>query len=277
MACSMSACEASVIETWKATAATPHTTPMTMVRKKSLWASVGAKRILGAKEVEAPEADGGAEATPDVLAPVDGTLEGGLGALRLGTLLQSSAEVTPRWPKVPCAASSGHDATSGGSVRWGEERTGRCDVSVFGPFYPPALQAVVNHSERLSELLVVHELAPPTQEWANVWMTGRADEVVRFAEHVVAQWREGRIGEDEAAATLDGYLVTLHEGLARHLRCDAPSCCEGSSAATARPGRMGRRRPADRTGENDCTGPTSLATMDSLLLAEALRPREGDD
>jgi hypothetical protein len=146
-------------------------------------------------------------------------------------------------------------------------------MTVFGPFYPPSLQAVVNHAERLSELLVVHELAPPTREWARVWMTGRADEIVRFTEHLVALWREGRLGDDEAAATLDGYLATLHEGLATHLRCPAPSCCEGSAATTARPGRVHRRRPNDGTAENDCTGPTSLASMAGPLLEEALAPR----
>ena len=45
MAWSMSACEASVMLTWKATAARPQTTPMTMVRTKRRCASVGAKRI----------------------------------------------------------------------------------------------------------------------------------------------------------------------------------------------------------------------------------------
>jgi len=144
-------------------------------------------------------------------------------------------------------------------------------VNVFGPFYPPALQALVNHAERLSELLAVHELAPPTQEWAQVWMTGRADEVVRFVEHVVALWRGGKLKDADAAATLDGYLVALHEGLAKHLSCDAPSCCAGDAATTARPARRGGRGRARAvaTGNED---PTALGTIDSLLLEEMLRP-----
>jgi hypothetical protein len=144
-------------------------------------------------------------------------------------------------------------------------------VNVFGPFYPPALQAVVNHAERLTELLGVHELAPPTQEWAQAWMTGRADEIVRFVEDVVVLWRAGEVGDADATATLDGYLVALHEGLAKHLRCGAPSCCVADAATTARPARRDRR---DRTVRAPARheDPTALGTVDSLLLEELLRP-----
>jgi hypothetical protein len=144
-------------------------------------------------------------------------------------------------------------------------------MNVFGPFYPPALQAVINHAERLSELLGIHELAPPTQEWALVWMTGRADEIVRFVEHVVALWREGTLTDADAAATLEGYLAAVHEGLKKHLKCDAPSCCVGDAATTARPARRRghRRARVASAGEED---PTALGTVDSLLLEELLRP-----
>ena len=144
-------------------------------------------------------------------------------------------------------------------------------MNVFGPFYPPALQAVVNHAERLAELLGVHELAPPTQEWAQAWMTGRADEIVRFVEDVASLWREGKLRDADAAATLDGYLVALHEGLARHLRCKAPSCCVGDEATTARPARRNAHGGAGTVsaGHED---PTVLGTMDSQLLEEVLRP-----
>jgi len=144
-------------------------------------------------------------------------------------------------------------------------------VSVFGPFYPPALQAVVNHAERLSELLAIHELAPPTQEWAHAWMTGRADEVVRFVEHVVGLWQGGKVREAEAAATLEGYIGALHEGLSKHLGCEAASCCVGDEATTARPAqRRGHRRA--RVASAGHEDPTALGTIDSLLLEELLRP-----
>lgn len=148
-------------------------------------------------------------------------------------------------------------------------------MSVFGPFYPPALQAVVNHAERLSELLAIHELAPPTQEWAHAWMTGRADEVVRFVEHVAGLWQGGKVREAEAASTLDGYIAELHEGLSKHLGCEAASCCVGDEATTARPARRaGRHRALVTTaGRED---PTAFGTIDSLLLELALRPPEDD-
>ncbi|HEY3822057.1 MAG TPA: hypothetical protein VGL81_33050 [Polyangiaceae bacterium] len=145
-------------------------------------------------------------------------------------------------------------------------------MNVFGPFYPPALQVVVNHAERLAELLVIHELAPPTQEWAQAWMTGRADEIVRFVEDVAGLWQAGKLRDADAAAALDGYLTALHEGLATHLGCEAPSCCAGDEATTARPARRdGRRRGSVASvGHED---PTALGTIDSLLLEEALRPK----
>ncbi|HEX3346461.1 MAG TPA: hypothetical protein VHS09_17875 [Polyangiaceae bacterium] len=148
-------------------------------------------------------------------------------------------------------------------------------MNVFGPFYPPALQAVVNHAERLSELLGIHELAPPTHEWAHAWMTGRADEVARFVEHVVGQWREGRLPDAEAAATLDGYLVALHEGLSRHLHCADPPCCAADEATTARPARRGGHRVRVPPAGNE--DPTALGTLDSLWLEEALRPSRREE
>jgi hypothetical protein len=116
-------------------------------------------------------------------------------------------------------------------------------VSVFGPFYPPALQGAVNHAERLSELLAAHELAPPTERWAKVWTTGRADEVLRFAEHVVGLWQGGQLAEGGAAAMLEGYIEVVHEGIAAHLGCAAPSCCAAEAAETTR-GRLSCTTPA---------------------------------
>jgi hypothetical protein len=146
-------------------------------------------------------------------------------------------------------------------------------VQIFGPFYPPALQAAVNHAERLAELLGVHELAPPTQEWAQAWTIGRADEVVRFVEEVVRRWREGPVRDEDAAATLEDYLAALHEGLAKHLGCTAPSCCADGDATTARPGRRaGRLRRTGTTAEHEDR--TVLGTIDSALLEAILRPPE---
>jgi hypothetical protein len=105
-------------------------------------------------------------------------------------------------------------------------------VSAFGPFYPPALQEVVNHAERLADLLVAHELSPPHDEWAQAWLLGRASEVSHYAEHVVASWRAGRLDEAAAAAALDGYLDVVHEGMARHLPHASRGCCQARDATT---------------------------------------------
>jgi hypothetical protein len=141
-------------------------------------------------------------------------------------------------------------------------------VRVFGPFYPPALQSVVNHAERLSDLLAIRELTPPSEEWAGAWTTGRADEIVRFAEHVIGLWRERRLGERGAASMLEGYLAVVHEGLARHFGREPPSCCEAATAETAP--HLRRYAPLARAmAPRDARDATALATVDSLLLEEA--------
>jgi hypothetical protein len=105
-------------------------------------------------------------------------------------------------------------------------------MSAFGPFYPPRLQQVVNHAERLSELLMAHELSPPEDEWAQAWVMGRVEEVARFTEHVTSSWRGGRLDEASAAKALAGYLATVHEGMAVRLGCTSPVCCAAAEATT---------------------------------------------
>jgi hypothetical protein len=97
-------------------------------------------------------------------------------------------------------------------------------------------------------------------------MTGRADEVAQFVEHVVGLWKEGSLDDAAAAAMLEGYLGSVHEGLGRHLGCTAPSCCVAALADTAPPVRRYRRqgvRGAPGAGE-----PTALGTLDGLLFDE---------
>ena len=110
-------------------------------------------------------------------------------------------------------------------------------VSVFGPFYPAKLQTVINHAERLFQLLVIYEIAPPREEWARVWTIGRAGEVETVAEDVVARWRCGPLRAAAAAASLQGYLDLLHQGLSTHLGCRIPSCCLAILEVTAPPPR----------------------------------------
>jgi hypothetical protein len=103
-------------------------------------------------------------------------------------------------------------------------------VRVFGPFYPPALQTLVDHAERLADLLAVRELTLPVEEWAQAWTMGRADEIVRFTEHVVGLWERLRLGDGAAASMLEGYLAIVHEGLAIYFARKPPSCCKGGLA-----------------------------------------------
>jgi hypothetical protein len=141
-------------------------------------------------------------------------------------------------------------------------------VRVFGPFYPPVLQSVVNHAERLSDLLAIRELTPPSEEWAEAWTTGRADEIARFAEHVVGLWQERRLGDRGAAAMLEGYLAVVHEGLARHFGREAPACCEAATAETS-PHHRSNAGPQHAPAAPDHENPTTLETVDSVLLEEA--------
>ena len=80
----------------------------------------------------------------------------------------------------------------------------------FIPPYPPRLQEVVHHADRLCELIAVHELTPPRDEWAAAWLFGRAEEILD-------SWRDGHTEEAKARATLEEYMVSLREGLAKHL------------------------------------------------------------
>jgi hypothetical protein len=122
-------------------------------------------------------------------------------------------------------------------------------MPVFGPFYPPVLQAVVDHAERLWDLLALRELTPPTEEWAEAWTMGRADEIVRFAEHVIGLWEERRLADGGAASMLEGYLAVVHQGLTRHFGFDAPRCCTargGRPRAASPPCLAQRARPTCR-------------------------------
>jgi hypothetical protein len=107
---------------------------------------------------------------------------------------------------------------------------------MFGPFYPAPLQEVVNHAERLAELLRTGRLvSAPLDDWAAAWMSGREGEIERFVEHTLARRASGKVDDAAAATILAGYLASLHQGMARWLRLHRPRCCTGASEATAVP------------------------------------------
>ena len=89
------------------------------------------------------------------------------------------------------------------------------DACAFGPFYPAILQPIVDHAERLWALVAVHELAPPSDEWATAWLVGRSEEIARVASEVLRSWHEAKTRDTEAAAELQAYLALVHGGLGR--------------------------------------------------------------
>jgi len=107
-------------------------------------------------------------------------------------------------------------------------------MRTFGPFYPAPLQAVVNHAERLADLVAAPAVAADRKGKAAAWLTGRAEEIESFVEQVAEDWRARRVGVDHAARMIESYLAELHCGLRDELGIDFPDCCFGSQTATAR-------------------------------------------
>jgi hypothetical protein len=105
-------------------------------------------------------------------------------------------------------------------------------MRTFGPFYPQRLQAAVSHAERLVELLAAEERQGHRGHLGRAWLAGRAGEVERFVEALVADWRAWRRTSDTAAAALREYLDALHDGMSAQLGMLAPACCLGASATT---------------------------------------------
>jgi hypothetical protein len=110
-------------------------------------------------------------------------------------------------------------------------------MSVFGPLYPPALQAAVSHAERFSHLLGEAEaLHAPTDALGRAWLLGRTEEIETVLGCIVEDWKAGRLTPDGAASAVTAYLTALHVGAQRTLglRRVAP-CCEDGDAITLRP------------------------------------------
>ena len=106
-------------------------------------------------------------------------------------------------------------------------------MSPFGPFYPPRLQASVNHAERLYGILQEQEeLAAAARSTVPAWLIGRAGELEQVVAATVQQWRAGRHRTESAAAALDEHLDALHDGLAAWLGLTSPLCCHGAAAIT---------------------------------------------
>jgi hypothetical protein len=111
---------------------------------------------------------------------------------------------------------------------------------LFGPFYPPALQEIVNHLEAFSSLVSTREAA--SDDRATPWVCGRADEIAEFVRDVLHRWRKGRSSEAEAASALTDYLGFLHEGFCRHVQATTTCCRRATDATTIAPATSGTTR-----------------------------------
>jgi hypothetical protein len=110
-------------------------------------------------------------------------------------------------------------------------------MTVFGPQYPPCLQAVVNHAERFCALMARFEvMGTASDALGRAWLVGRSEEVETMLECVVGDWQAGRLTSDAAAAAAAAYLQALHLGAHKRLALSpALECCEGEEAPTPMP------------------------------------------
>ena len=109
-------------------------------------------------------------------------------------------------------------------------------MSCFGPFYPPRLQASVNHAELLCTVLLrAEEAAARHGRHPPAWLIGRAGELEQVVVTTIQHWREGRRSPESAAGRLDEHLDCLHDGLAAWLGLTSPPCCRAASAVTETP------------------------------------------
>jgi hypothetical protein len=95
----------------------------------------------------------------------------------------------------------------------------------FGTRYPVALQAVMNHAQRLRSFLEDRESrAHPCDPGAH-WIIGRAGEVQCVVALVALDWHQKRLSGEAAATKLARYVRDIHDGLAMHLDVGMPPCC----------------------------------------------------
>jgi hypothetical protein len=120
-------------------------------------------------------------------------------------------------------------------------------MSPFGTRYPAALQAALNHSQRLREVLAAREARMALDDPRAQWLIGRAGEVQCVVALVALDWHHERVTGEEAAARLGRYIRYLHDGMAMHLDIGSPSCC-----------RLARARSR---ATSDCVTPVPLTPV----------------
>jgi hypothetical protein len=75
--------------------------------------------------------------------------------------------------------------------------------------YPEVLKGVLQRAEALSRTLAEPALMVRLDRWA----IGRSEEIARFVELVVGDWRMGALSEKAAAEELESYVRTLESAL----------------------------------------------------------------
>lgn len=84
--------------------------------------------------------------------------------------------------------------------------------------YPEALTSALQHAEALSCTLAEPELTARLDRWA----IGRSEEIARFVELVVGDWRMGALSDNAAAEEIESYVRTLETALQECLTGRAP-------------------------------------------------------
>jgi hypothetical protein len=95
----------------------------------------------------------------------------------------------------------------------------------LGRPYPPALDDVIRHAQRLREYLSRREETTYPFHPGGAWLTGRAGEVQCVVALVAVDWYAARVSTDAAIVRLNRYLREMHDGLAMHLDVGRPPCC----------------------------------------------------
>jgi hypothetical protein len=108
-------------------------------------------------------------------------------------------------------------------------------MRVFGPKYPPQLQAVMNHAERFCELLAELERRRPTLAVrGRKWLVRRRGEIEAVLSLIVGDLAADRISIRGAARSVTSYLDELHAGAQQSLGLEGPfECCDEHEAVTA--------------------------------------------
>ena len=105
----------------------------------------------------------------------------------------------------------------------------------FGTRYPVALQAVMDHAQRLRSFLDDRESRAYPGDAVAHWVIGRAGEVQCVVALVALDWHQKRLSGEAAATKLARYVKDIHDGLAMHLDVGMPPCCRVPLPRAARP------------------------------------------